>query len=160
MKVYILLFAILLIRTKSVLSQNPTCAVYDFNDPLILNDFQDCSVLTAMVGSKPLITQSYDDSTLPPFRPTSQNFLTTNKSVNNDIVQCLCTKALFSGNFSSFSFKIGINLRSNDVYNNVQFFVSNLLAFQIDAGVNGWKLYEKDFSSPSYGTFDDSLVSI
>lgn len=161
MNFFYIFLAIFLIQIKLILTENPTCAVYDFNDPLILNEFQDCSVLPAMSGSKALVTQLYNDSTLTPFRSTSEIFLTTNKSVNFDITQCLCTKALFRGNFSSFSFKIAINLQNTETnaYNNIQFFVSNTLAFQVDPGTNGWKLYERDFSSANYGTFDESVVS-
>lgn len=161
MKVFIIILQIFLIKAKSILSENPTCGVFDFNDPLILNEFQDCAVLPTMTGSRALVTQNYDDSSLTPFRPSSETFLTTNKSVNFDITQCLCTNSLFRGNFSSFSFKIAVNLQNKETsaYNNIQFFVSNVLSFQIDAGTNGWKLYERDFSSPNYGTFDDSVVS-
>lgn len=164
MKVLITFLAIvlILIETDSVLSQNPTCAMYDFNDPSILNEFDDCSDLPGMSGSRPLTIESYSDSTFSPFRAESQYFLTTDKSVNSDITQCLSTKTLFRGNFSSFSFQIGINLRNNnevDAYNNVQLFVSNILAFQINPGTNGWKLYEKNFSSFDFGSFDDSVVS-
>lgn len=153
----------ILIKTHSVLSENPTCAIYDFNDPAILNEFDDCSALPGMSGSKPLVIESYSDSTFSPFRPGSQYYLTNDKSVNSDITQCLSTKALFRGDFSSFSFQIGIHLRNNnetDAYNNVQLFVSDILAFQISPGVNAWKLYEKNYSSYDYDPFDDSVVSI
>lgn len=164
MKVVIKFFAILLIlvETYSALSQNPTCAMYDFNDPSILNEVNDCSTLPGMSGSRPLTIESYSDSSFSPFRPESEYFLTTNKSVNSDITQCFSTKALFRGNFSSFSFRIGINLQNNnnsDAYNNVQLFVSNILAFQINTGSNGWNVYERNFSSIDFGTFDDSVVS-
>lgn len=164
MKVLIQFFVTILIlmETHLVVSQNPTCATYDFNDPSIRNEFEDCSALPGMSGSRPLTIESYSDSLFLPFRAESQYFLTTNKSVNSDITQCLSSKTLFRGNFSSFSFQIGINLRNSnetDVYNNVQLFVGNILAFQINPGTNGWKLYERHFSSADFGNFDDSVVS-
>lgn len=161
-KLFVILF--ILIETQCTLSQNPTCAIYDFNDPSTLNELQDCSAIQGMSGSQPLIIESYDDSSFSPFRPNSQYYLTTNKSVNSDITQCLSTKTLFRGNFSTVSFQIGINLRNNnqtiDAYNNVQVFVSNILAFQIIPDTNDyWQLYERNFSSYDFGTFDDSIVS-
>lgn len=164
MKVVITFFAILLIliETYSVSTQNPTCAKYDFTDPSILNEFEDCSNLPGLSGSEPLIIESYSGSSFSPYRPESEYFLTTNKSVNFDITQCLSSKALFRGNFSSFSFRLGINLQNNnetDVYNNIQLFVPNILAFQINPSSNGWNLYERNFSSIDFGTFDDSVVS-
>lgn len=154
---------LILIETHSVLSQNPTCAMFDFNDPSILNEFSDCSDVPGMSGSRPFTIESYDDSSFSPFREDSQRFLTTDKSVNSDVTQCLSTKALFGGNFSSFSFKIGINLQNDDgsdVYNNIQLFISNILAFQISPGTDGWKLYERNFSAPEVGSFDNSVVSV
>lgn len=153
---------LILIETQSVLSQNPTCATYDFNDASILSEFEDCSALPGMSGGRPLIIESYSGSPFTPFRPDSQYYLSTNKSLNTDITQCLSTKSQFRGNFSSISFQIGINLRNinqTDIYNNVQLFVSNILAFQINPGTDGWKLYERNFSSYDFGAFDDSNVS-
>lgn len=152
---------LILIETKSVLSQNPSCATYDFNDPSILSEFEDCSAIPGMSSSRPLIIESYSDSLFEPFREESQYYLTTNKSVNTDITQCLSSKSLYRGNFSSISFQIGIHLRNinqNDIYNNVQLFVTNVLAFQINPGTDGWKIYERNFSNNDLG-FDDSSVS-
>lgn len=153
---------VILIEANSILSQSSTCAVFDFNDPLTLSEFEDCS--TSGSTNSRLIIESYSNSsTFLPFRQESQYYLTTNKSVNSDITQCLSSKATFSGNFSSFSFQIGINLRNNndtDQYNNVQLFVSDLAAFQINLNTNGWHLYEKNYSLPHLGVFSDSVVSI
>lgn len=149
---------VILIQMHFALSENPTCAFYDFNDPLILSEFDDCT----LAGSHPLRTLSYSDSTFPPFREDSRFFLTTNKSVHSDNTQCISTKIPFRGNFSSFSFQIGINMRNNkdiDQYNDVQLFIEDVVSFQINANTNDWTLYKRDYTLPSLGTFDDAVVS-
>lgn len=142
----------------SVLSENPTCAFYDFNDQLILSEFEDCT----LAGSHPLRIFPYSDSVFSSFREDSKYYLTTNKSVNSDITQCIATKIPFRGNFSSFSFVIGIFMRNNgdiDQYNDVQLFISDRLAFQINPPADVWTFYKKDYSFPTLGAFDNAVVS-
>ncbi|XP_037031006.1 uncharacterized protein LOC119070672 [Bradysia coprophila] len=150
---------VILIQMHFALGENPTCAFYDFNDPLILSEFDDCT----LAGSHPLRTLSYSDSTFAPFREDSRFFLTTNKSVHSDITQCISTKIPFRGNFSSFSFQIGINMRNNkdiDQYNDVQLFIEDILSFQINANTNDWTLYKKDYTLPSLGSFDNAVIGL
>lgn len=149
-------------QIQAILSESPTCGSFDFNDPLVLNEFRDCNAIPGSDLFESLVIASYSESTFVSLRPDSQHYLTTDKSVSHNITQCISTKTLFHGNFSSFSFQIGIHLRNNnntDQYNNVQLFVDNKLAFQINMVTNDWQLYEQHYTLPTYGAFDGSTVS-
>lgn len=158
----IILTVTLLITIASIESQqNPSCVVYDFNDPLILDQFEDCTKLPAMEGSRPLILKSYNESLFQPYRPASQKYLTTNASLN--AMQCLRSKAEIRGNFFSMAYKMAFNLRNNETLfdNYAQFFVGTVWAQQLNSRSNGWELYERYYNiSTLFGVINNFKVSI
>lgn len=155
---FLIFTVIAFIQMESILSQNPTCGIYDFNDPLILNEIQDCKALPSMFPSQPFIVKSYNESSFEPFRSTSERFLTTDNSLN---WHCLCTKTAFTGNFSSMSFKMAFNLPSNETthFNIVQLFVAERWGQQMNSSTNGWTLFDRNYTSPLIESFDNWVVS-
>lgn len=158
----LVILAVISIQIGEIASSqlNPSCAVYDFNEPLILDQFEDCT------GTLPLIIKSYNGSLFQPYRPTSQRYLSTNASLYK--MQCLRTKIGFRGTFASMAFKMGFNLRNNETtyYNNFQFFVgNNLWGQQLNPKSNGWELYERFYNfdnavHPTLGPFENYTVSV
>lgn len=157
---YWVILTVLSIQLGMIESQpNPSCVVYDFNDPIILDQFVDCTDLPRMAGTAPLVINSYNESLFEPYHPTSQRFLTTNASLYE--MQCLRSKTEFRGTFTSMAFKMGFNLRNSEptFTNNFQFFVGPLVwAQHLKTKSNGWELYER-FYNLSLGDFDNYFVN-
>lgn len=150
MQSLIILIVTILITIGSIESQqNPSCVVFDFNDPLILDRFENCTILPGIADYRPLITKSYNESFFQPYRPSSQKYLTAHASLNT--MQCLRSKIAFKGNFSSMAFKMAYNLRNNEIlhYNNFQLNVGSLWAQQLNSRSNGWELYEQYYNFSS-----------
>lgn len=134
----------------SILTQHQTCRKFDFSNPLTLNEFGPTPNEFCGSHTRRMVMRSYNGSSIIPFRPSSQYFLST--TVGHRF--CLASLSTTERNHSSIPiFKIAYFLQGPAVASNsVEISVmqrthpGTMVHFRPVA--NEWNIYENRFHGP------------